>query len=198
MNFSYIRSTNGSVHTGISFHYFLHMAKTSNKIGLLIDVQNLHHGEEDAGMRVDWPALMADFRTSGKLDRAMGFLADHPGNVERAALFERLGITIHVKRIKRSGRALRADLDVNLAVEAIKLASRVDRIVVACGDEDLLPAWEYLESLGVKVVILGFPHSTANALLKQFPFLPVDRWLVTSNRTRSFLPNRGKYILTPR
>lgn len=195
MKFSYVRPTNGSVPIGISFSYFLHMTKTSNKISLLIDVQNLHHGEEDAGLRVDWSALMADFRMSGKLDCAMGFLADHPGNIERATLFERLGITLHVKRIKRSGRALRADLDVNLAVEAIKLAKRVDRIVVACGDEDLLPAWEHIESLGVKVVILGFPHSTANALLKQFPFLPVDRWLVASNRS-SFLPNRGKYILS--
>jgi uncharacterized LabA/DUF88 family protein len=55
----------------------------------------------------------------------------------------------------------KADWDVGMAVDAIRLAPSVDSIILATGDGDFVPLIEYLKSLGKIVEVISFGHNTS-------------------------------------
>jgi hypothetical protein len=69
----------------------------------------------------------------------------------------------------------KADWDVGITVDAIRLASKVDTIILATGDGDFVPLVEHLKSLGVQVEVVSFGRS-ASAKLKESTeaFLDLD------------------------
>lgn len=154
-------------------------------IGLFVDVHNVFHAEREVRARVDWSALLADLQQVGELAQTIAYLAEHVGNIRRATFLERLGFRLVAKEIKRSGHRLRADLDVDLGVGVIRSAPKLNVSFVACGDSDLTPAWDYAQELGTTIVVLGFEHSTAQALRAKFLFIPLAPWLVPYRRSRS-------------
>jgi uncharacterized LabA/DUF88 family protein len=63
------------------------------------------------------------------------------------------------------GGAKKADWDVGLAVDAIRLAPKVDTIVLATGDGDFVPLVNFLkEHFGVQVEVVSFGRSSATKL----------------------------------
>jgi uncharacterized protein (TIGR00288 family) len=61
----------------------------------------------------------------------------------------------------------KADWDVGLAVDAIRLAPSLDAIVIVSGDGDYLPLIEYLQSMGKQVEIAAFGETTSGRLVSQ-------------------------------
>jgi uncharacterized LabA/DUF88 family protein len=62
------------------------------------------------------------------------------------------------------GGAKKADWDVGMAVDAIKLAPRLDAIVLATGDGDFIPLVEYLKAHGTQVEVISFGKSSSGKL----------------------------------
>lgn len=60
----------------------------------------------------------------------------------------------------------KADWDIGMAVDAIRLAPSVDSVILVTGDGDFLPLIEYLQALGKPVEVLAFGRS-ASAKLKE-------------------------------
>jgi uncharacterized LabA/DUF88 family protein len=80
---------------------------------------------------------------------------------------EKIGIEIKTKDLQIFyGGAKKADWDVGIAVDAIKLSSKVDAIVLATGDGDFIPLVEYLKSQGCQVEGITFGRS-ASARFKE-------------------------------
>ena len=63
-----------------------------------------------------------------------------------------------------SGGAKKADWDVGLAVDAIKMSPRLDCVVIVSGDGDFVPLVEYLQTIGVQVEVVSFGKSTSGKL----------------------------------
>ncbi|MBI2075514.1 MAG: NYN domain-containing protein [Candidatus Harrisonbacteria bacterium] len=89
----------------------------------------------------------------------------------------RVGIELRMKDIQifASG-AKKADWDVGLAVDAIKMAPKLDAVVIVSGDGDFLPLLEYLKiNEGCQVEVAAFSRS-ANAKIKEVAdeFVPVE------------------------
>ena len=62
----------------------------------------------------------------------------------------------------------KADWDVGLAVDAIRLAPSLDAIVIVSGDGDYLPLLEYLQkSQGKQVEIVAFAETTSAKLIDE-------------------------------
>ena len=62
------------------------------------------------------------------------------------------------------GGAKKADWDVGMAVDAIKMASKLDTIILATGNGDFIPLVEYLMKEGCQVEIISFSKSSSSRL----------------------------------
>jgi uncharacterized LabA/DUF88 family protein len=73
------------------------------------------------------------------------------------------------------GGAKKADWDVGMAIDAIKLSSKVDAIVIATGDGDFVPLVEYVRSEGCQIEAITFGRS-ASSRLREFvdDFIDMD------------------------
>jgi len=78
----------------------------------------------------------------------------------------KLGIETKTKDLQIFyGGAKKADWDVGLAVDAIRLAPKVDTIVLATGDGDFVPLINFLkEHFGVQVEVISFGRSSSTKL----------------------------------
>ena len=89
----------------------------------------------------------------------------------RGLFFEALtkaGVELRIKDLQIfPGGVKKADWDVGMAVDAIKMARSLDAIILATGDGDFIPLVEYLKwGMGTEVEVAAFSRS-ASAKLKE-------------------------------
>lgn len=78
----------------------------------------------------------------------------------------KLGIEAKTKDLQIfAGGAKKADWDVGLAVDAIKMAPKLDTVVIVSGDGDFIPLVEYLQmNEGCQVEVISFGKSSSGKL----------------------------------
>ena len=138
------------------------------RVGVLIDVQNLYHSAKNLhGSRVNFREILKTAVAGRKLIRAIGYVISTESG-EETQFFEaltRLGIETKTKPLKIFfGGMKKADWDVGLSVDAIRLSSFLDVIVIVSGDSDFVPLVEYLKNQGKQVEIIAFGKSAAKEL----------------------------------
>ena len=78
-----------------------------------------------------------------------------------------MGIETKTKNLQIfSGGAKKADWDVGLAVDAIKLAPKLDATILVTGDGDFVPLVEYLQNVGCQVEVMSFGKATSAKLIE--------------------------------
>lgn len=140
----------------------------SQRVAVFIDTQNLYHSAKNLyKARVNFAAVVKEALASRQLVRATAYVASTESGEERA-FFEALtkaGIETRVKDLQIFyGGAKKADWDVGMAVDAIKLSSKVDAVVLATGDGDFVPLVEYLKVAGCQVEVIAFGKSSSARL----------------------------------
>ncbi len=138
------------------------------RIAILIDTQNLYHSAKNLyKSKVNFGAVIEAAAGDRKLIRALSYVVNTESG-EEAPFFEALekvGIEIKTKDLQIFyGGAKKADWDVGIAVDAIKLAQKVDAVILASGDGDFIPAVEYIQSLGCQVEVITFGRSASAGL----------------------------------
>ena len=157
------------------------------RVGVFIDTQNLYHSARNLyKARVNFGAVLKDAVAGRKLVRAVAYVITTEAGDEKN-FFEaltKLGIETKTKDLQIfAGGAKRADWDVGLAVDVMKMASRLDTIIIVSGDGDFIPLVEYLQNyLGVQVEFVSFGKSTSNKLREV-----VDDFLDLSENPRKYL-----------
>jgi uncharacterized LabA/DUF88 family protein len=139
------------------------------RVGVFIDTQNLYHSAKNLyNARVNFGAIMKDAVNGRNLIRALAYLVTTENGDEKNFLeaLKKIGIEIKTKDLQIfAGGAKKADWDVGLAVDAIKLAPKLDAIVIVSGDGDFIPLVEYLkENMGCQVEVISFGRSTSSKL----------------------------------
>ena len=101
---------------------------------------------------------------------------------------EKVGIETKTKNLQIfAGGAKKADWDVGLAVDAIKLAPKLDTIIIVSGDGDFIPLVEYLQiNEGCQVEVIAFGKS-ASAKLKE----AADDFIDLDQNPRKYLMGFG-------
>ena len=140
------------------------------KVAVLIDVQNLYHSAKNLyGARVNFGAILKLAVAQRNLIRAFAYVVRTKTGEERP-FFEaltKLGIETRVRDLQEFyGGLKKADWDVGITIDAIRIAPSVDTIVLASGDGDFLQLVEYLKNQGKRVEIIAFGRS-ASAKLKE-------------------------------
>ena len=79
-----------------------------------------------------------------------------------------MGIETKIKDLQIfSSGAKKADWDVGLAIDAVKLAPKLDAIILVTGDGDFVPLVEYLQmNQGCQVEVVSFGKSTSVKLIE--------------------------------
>ncbi|MEK7538691.1 MAG: NYN domain-containing protein [Patescibacteria group bacterium] len=138
------------------------------RVVMLIDAQNLYHSAKNLyGAKVNFGAVLKEAVADRHLVRAIAYVITTETEEERS-FFEALnslGIETKTKDLQIFfGGAKKADWDVGLAVDAIRLAPKADSIVIASGDGDFVPLVEYLKFMGTQVEVITFGRSASSRL----------------------------------
>jgi uncharacterized LabA/DUF88 family protein len=156
------------------------------RVGVFIDTQNLYHSARNLySARVNFGSVLKDAVAGRKLVRAVAYVITTEAGDEKNFFeaLEKLGIETKTKDLQIfAGGSKKADWDVGLAVDAIKMAPRLDCVVIASGDGDFVPLVQYLQTLGVQVEVVSFGKSTSGKLREA-----VDDFVDLSENPRKYL-----------
>lgn len=139
------------------------------RVAVFIDTQNLYHSAKNLyNAKVNFGAIMDTVVGKRKLIRALAYVITTEAGDENNFFdaLTKLGIETKTKDLQIFyGGAKKADWDVGLAVDAIRLAPKVDTIVLATGDGDFVPLVNFLkEHFGVQVEVISFGRSSSTKL----------------------------------
>lgn len=140
------------------------ICQQDQRVGVFIDIENLYYSAKKIfGARVNFRQLLKDIVGKRKLIRAIAYVIKTEGGEEKPFfdVLLRLGIEIREKELQIYGGFKKADWDVGLTVDAIRMAQNLDVIIILSGDGDFLPLVEYLKNLGKRVEIVAFAKSTS-------------------------------------
>lgn len=181
---------------------------SAQRIAIFIDVQNLYHSAKNLfKSRVNFENLIKAAIRDRQLVRIFAYVvkSEISGMPNAPAVFdsgedavetksltgeaaffealEKLGIELRVKDIQIYASGFKkADWDVGMAVDAIRLSPSVDTIVLATGDGDFIPLVEYLQAHGKLVEVMAFSKSASGKLKET-----VDEFIDLGEKPRIFL-----------
>lgn len=141
------------------------------RVGILVDISNMYHSAKNLfGKKVNFQEILKQAVAGRKLIRATAY-AVRTETEEETPFFEALsqqGFEVKMKDLQIfAGGAKKADWDVGLAIDAIKLASKLDVIILVSGDGDFLPLVSYLQNnKGCLVEVMSFGKTTSARLIE--------------------------------
>ena len=169
------------------------------RVGVFIDAQNLYHSAKNLYQgKVNFESILEDAVAGRTLVRAIAYVITTEGGEEKSffGALEKLGIETKAKDLQIFyGGAKKADWDVGVAVDAMKLAPKLDAVVLVAGDGDYVPLVEYLKwHSGIQVEVVSFGKSTSSKLIES-----ADDFLDLSDRPdRYVIGYRGATLTTNR
>ncbi len=141
---------------------------SGQRVGVLIDVQNLYHSAKNLyGSRVNFREVMKTAVSERSLIRAFAYVVKTKTGEEKP-FFEaltKLGIETRVRDLQEFyGGMKKADWDVGIVIDAVRIADSVDSLVLVSGDGDFIALVEYLKNQGKRVEVLAFGRSASSRL----------------------------------
>lgn len=158
----------------------MHFYQTE-KTALFIDGANLYATAKSLGFDIDYKRLLKHFRQKGQLVRALYYtaLAEDQEYSSIRPLIDWLdynGYTMITKPTKEftdaSGRRkIKGNMDIELAVDAMRLAPELDHVVIFTGDGDFRALVQALQEQGKRVSVVSTlqtqPAMVADELRRQ-------------------------------
>lgn len=140
----------------------------AQRVGVFIDTQNLYHSAKHLyKARVNFGKILEEAVGGRFLVRAIAYVISTESGEEKN-FFEaltKMGIETKVKDLQVfADGAKKADWDVGLAIDAVKLSPKLDTVVIASGDGDFVPLIEYLDMHGIQSEVISFGKSSSAKL----------------------------------
>jgi uncharacterized LabA/DUF88 family protein len=137
----------------------------TDKIAVFIDGANLYATTKTLGFEIDYRLLLKEMQSRGTLVRAFYYttiIEDQEYSAIRPLVdwLDYNGYTVVTKPTKEfidaSGRRkVKGNMDIELAVDAMELAERVDEMVLFSGDGDFRSLIEAVQRRGVRVTVVS-------------------------------------------
>lgn len=142
----------------------------AQRVGVFIDVQNVYHSAKNLyGARVNFGEVMKEVIGNRPIVRAVAYVVKSETAFGEDSFFEALkktGLELRIKDLQvYSDGAKKADWDVGLAVDAIRMSNFLDVIILITGDGDFVPLVDYLKwGTGKQVEVAAFGRTTSSRL----------------------------------
>ena len=162
------------------------------RIGVLVDVSNMYHSAKNLyNQKVNFKEILSRAVAGRKLIRATAY-AIRTENQDETPFVEALGqqgFEVKMKDLQIfAGGSKKADWDVGIAIDAIKLADKLDVIVIVSGDGDYLPLISYLQNnKGCLVEIMAFRKTCSSRLIEE-----ADDYIDLSSSKKFLIYSRKK------
>lgn len=162
------------------------------RVAIFIDAQNLYHSARNLYKTyVNFANVVKEALAGRKLIRAVAYVITSEAGDEKGFFdaLTKIGIETKTKDLQVfSSGAKKADWDVGLAVDAIKMSHKVDTVIICSGDGDFIPLVEYLQmNGGVQVEVVAFGKSSSMKLKEA-----CDDFLDLSESPNKYLMRAGK------
>ncbi|MEM7828320.1 MAG: NYN domain-containing protein [Candidatus Aenigmatarchaeota archaeon] len=137
------------------------------RVAVLIDGQNIYLSAKARGAKPDYGRILKVLNDR-QVVRAIIYNIQPEGVDQSKFIFavESMGYEVKSKRPRPlPDGTFKADWDMQIAIDALSLADKMDVIVILSGDVDFVPLVHALKSKGVKVEVMSFPENTAKELI---------------------------------
>ena len=156
------------------------------RVGVFVDVQNLYYSAKNLyKKKVNFKTILEEAVKGRKLIRAIAYVikADVKEESNFFEALEKIGFEVRAKDLQVFiGGAKKGDWDVRIAMDAMRIASKVDTVVLVSGDGDFADLLHHLKSLGCRTEVIAF-GKTASSKLKS----EADHFVDMDKGTRRFL-----------
>ncbi|MBN1645836.1 NYN domain-containing protein [Candidatus Woesearchaeota archaeon] len=140
----------------------------NQRVGIFVDVQNMYYSAKQLyGKKVNYNLLLKNAVANRQLIRAFAYAIKADMKDEKTfhdALY-RIGFEVKLKDLQIFyGGAKKGDWDVGLAMDMIRLAPKLDTIILVSGDGDFTELVKYVRALGCRVEVMAFEKTCSNML----------------------------------
>jgi uncharacterized LabA/DUF88 family protein len=172
------------------------------RVGVFVDVANMYHSAKNLyGAKVNFQEVLKAAVAGRKLIRAIAYVIRSESEEERGffGALGNQGFEVKAKDLQIfAGGAKKADWDVGIAIDAIKMADKLDSVILVSGDGDYIPLVTYLkENKGCQVEALAFGKTTSAKLIEAVDDIidlgqDTKRYLIASHKKMKFIPDIRK------
>jgi uncharacterized LabA/DUF88 family protein len=145
--------------------------KAHPRVGIFVDVPNLIYAAERRKVQIDFGRVLAYFTRDRELVRASAYapITDDPQAKLESQRFVHhfMGhpYRIITKPLKRfADGSMKANFDIELAIDILTMSDRLDVVVLMSGDGDFRRVVELVASRGVRVEVVAFSETAAMEL----------------------------------
>jgi uncharacterized protein (TIGR00288 family) len=140
----------------------------NQRIGVFVDVQNMYYSAKQLySSKVNFRTILKDIIADRELVRAIAYVikADVKDENTFYDALEDMGFEVRAKDLQvfYSG-AKKGDWDVGIAMDVMRLAPKLDTIVLVSGDGDFSDLLEHAKSLGCRTEVVAFGKTTSHKL----------------------------------
>jgi len=157
------------------------------RVGVFVDVQNLYYSAKNLyGKKVNFKEILRNAVMGRKLVRAIAYVikADMKDETNFHGALKDIGFEIRSKDLQVFyGGAKKGDWDVGIAMDIMRLASKLDVIILVSGDGDFKDLLEHVKSLGCRAEAMAF-NRTASIKIKEI----ADRFEDMDKNKKYLLP----------
>jgi uncharacterized LabA/DUF88 family protein len=185
---------------------------SNQRVGIFVDVQNLYHSAKNLHhARVNYAELIKHLVGGRQLIRALAYVIKSEGvepqrpansrsiaqpekengsSSSEAGFFEALekaGLELRMKDLQIfAGGMKKADWDVGMAVDAIRMSPFLDVVILVTGDGDFIPLVDYLKwGAGRLVEVAAFRRSASSKIQEA-----ADRFINIEDVPRAIMKGR--------
>ncbi len=141
------------------------------RVGVFVDVQNMYYSAINLyNSKVDFRRILNDSVGKRKLVRAFAYVikADIGEESSFFDALEDIGFEVRSKDLQVFyGGHKKGDWDVGIAMDAVRMAPKLDTVVLVSGDGDFIDLVKYLQSQGCRVEVMAFGKSTSSKLIDE-------------------------------
>jgi uncharacterized LabA/DUF88 family protein len=144
------------------------MINKAQRVGVFVDVQNLFYSSKNLyKKKVNFNEIMKNAVKQRNLIRAFAYVikADIKEQDKFFNALSKIGFEIKSKDLQTFiGGHQKGDWDVGLAMDAIRMSSKLDVVVLVSGDGDFKELIEYLKAGGCRVEVMAFNRTCSHKL----------------------------------
>ena len=141
----------------------------SRNVAVFVDVANVFYAAKAAGVDIDYVTLLKTITANRDLIRAYAYTGLDPDNENQKAFHNflaRNNYKVVSKDVRKYGDGrFKANLDIELVVDLVRLAPKLDIAIVISGDGDFAPAIRAVQDMGVRVEVVSFRANTSSDLV---------------------------------
>ncbi len=143
------------------------MQRPDQRVGIFVDVSNIYHSAKQChSARVNFAYIMEKAVAGRKLIVAKAYAIRSP--IDQDLFFDALtrsGYQVCLKDLQVFHTGIKkGDWDVGISIDIVKVAEKLDAVILVTGDGDFVPLGQYVKERGCKFEVMAVSGATSAKL----------------------------------